>query len=192
MTRATFIPFAGNQATYLPTNSYKAVTNLQQMIDKKQVIRVMKPALVEQIQTAVSQRKSLPNILHFNGNFYISLQAIRDEAHREHVFSLLRQAQIDDSIDLSSVPRTILQILQPALPKPSPLAGSIALSLIISIICGALIMAIGVLIMTVSGTALEGAFGLQKTAIIFIIATVICWFISTGIIFAKVKLAKAA
>jgi hypothetical protein len=185
MTRATSFSFTGSHANFLPTNSYQAITNLQQMIDKKQVIRILKPELIGQLQTAVSQHRMHPNILQFNDNFYISLKSIRDDSHRDRVFSLLRKMQIDDNIDLSAVSGSI----RPLSSQSNPLAGSIALSVIIGIIFGALAMAIGVLIMTIAGTGTEATFGLQTKAVIFTVATVICWIISTVFIFARTKLA---
>ena len=167
------------------SNHYLAIANLQQLIDGKQVMRIMQPALIEQVKTAVSPPTPHPHILFYNGNYYLTLHQIRDERQREKTFHLLRQMQLGEEIDTTRLPTSIRRIFQANATSTKTLSGSLTVSLFIGIVCGLMAMAIGVLILTTAGGKTETASGMQTTAVIFIIASVICWLIATFVIWAK-------
>lgn len=150
-------------------------------------MRIMKPALIEKMKTAVSYHTNHPHILQFNGHFYLTLHQIRSDQQREYVFHLLRKMQIGEEVDLTRLPGSLRQIFQSNASPAQTLTGSMTVSLLIGMVCGLVAMAIGVLILTVSGHASIGATGMQPTAVIFIIASVICWLIATLTIWVKAK-----
>ena len=181
------------------------VTNLQQLIDKKQVLRVMQPELIERVKIACTEQRTgwrlesqsnlvgqHPNILHVNDTYYFSLHTIRNEQRREQIFHMLKRLQIGENVDVARLPRTFQQIVQPNYKGSSPLFGSMTLSLIVGVFFGLCAMAIGILFMTIAGASPVGIAGAQKAPIIFVVATFIGWLVATAVIWAKSNAAAAA
>ena len=209
MTQLTSISISSKRIPHYSSKQFQMVTNLQQLIDKKQVLRVMQPALIERVKivcdeprskwqlgsqsaTAVSRYNQHPNILCINDVYYFSLHTIRNEQQRKQTFHLLKRVQIGENIDVSRLPRTFQQIIQPDPAVSNPLFGSMTFSLIIGVFLGLCAMAIGILFMTIAGTSPVGVTGVQKAPIIFIVATFIGWLIATAVIWAKSNAAAAS
>ncbi len=209
MTQLTSISINSKRIPYHSSKQFQMVTNLQQLIDKKQVLRIMQPELIEcvkvvcnrprskwqlgsQAETAVSHPNHHPNILRINGAYYFSLHTIRNEQQRKQIFHLLKRLQIGENIDVSRLPRTFQQIIQLDQKVSNPLFGSMTLSLVIGVLLGLCAMAIGILFMTIAGTSTVGIAGVQKAPIIFVVATFIGWLIATAVIWAKTNSADAS
>ncbi len=138
----------------------------------------MQPELILKVQTAVSH-KDHPYILQFNGQLYLTLHQIRSDIHRERAFHLLRKLQLGEEVDLSKLPNSLRHIFQPDSPTANTLTGSMAMSGLIGMACGLIAMSVGILFMTIFGTAVEPASGIQPTAVIFIISCCIGWLVTT-------------
>ncbi len=174
MTQLTTYALNERNNLALYPNQYASITNLQKLIDTKQVMRIMQPELILKVQTAVS-RKDHPHILEFNGQLYLTLHQIRSENQRERVFHLLRKLQLGEEVDLSKLPNSLQHIFQPDSRTANTLTGSMTMSILIGMVCGLIAMSVGMLCMTIFGTAVEPASSTQPTAVIFIVSCCIGW-----------------
>jgi len=189
VTRLTTYALNGTNNLALHPNQYSSIVNLQQLIDTKQVMRIMRPELIVKVQTAVSNKRNHPHIFRFNDQYYVTLHQIKNELQRERAFHLLRKLQIGEDVDLTKLPNSLCYILQPGTQPMSTFTGNMTMSVMIGIVFGMLAMAVGILFTTIAGTAVETTSGFQPIAVIFIISCVVGWLVATLAIQIKRKLA---
>lgn len=139
----------------------------------------MQPELLKKVQTAVSRHHNHPCIFQHNGQYFLSLHQIRSDAQREHVFSLIRKLQIGEEIDIARLPAAIRRIFEAETDNSQSLASHVTMSLAIGMGIGLLVMAIGMLFMTIFGTSEISLNGLQTTSILFVTTSVIGWLFTT-------------
>lgn len=163
----------------LHTQQYATPVNLQQLIDERKVMRVMQPDLLAKVKTAVRRHSAHPHVMQFNGQLYLNLHTIKNEYRRERIFCLLRKLQIGEEIDVMQLPPWLQQIVEPGQATRRQLIGSATAGILIGIASGILVMAIGVLIMAMIGTATVNETGMQNTAVVFVVATIVGWVAAT-------------
>lgn len=174
---------------YTPQNCHPV--QLQQLVDEWKVVRILQPALIERVTTAVYRHGAHPYVLQFNGQFYLDLHTIPYDKQRKQIYYLLRKLQLGEEIDMSLLPIWLQQILEPRPASRSQLAGSATVGMAVGLLSGVMAIAVGVLLMAVTGADQMNEQGLPNSAVVFIIATIIGWLTTTAVLWRQMRPASS-
>jgi hypothetical protein len=151
-------------------------TNLQEQVTAHTVVRVLQPALAEQLQSRLHKEPLLSEyIIYQDKQIYLSLQHIQDSRERDQIYQQIMAFQIrrEGEGNLRQLPSPFREMLAPQYQQMWNLLKSFAIGGIVGIVVGILAMAVVALGITVGVVTEETGIGLGLSAISFLVFAVL-------------------
>ncbi len=165
-------------------------TNIELMLEQRQVVRILQPSLRYQVEEAVQVNPSLRNyVLPHQGELYLLLTGIGDGQRRGQIYDLVQRYQIDPTTDLAKVPNGLRACLQAQKHRQGRLMGAFALGAVVGALLGLIGMAISVLFTAVLGLTNSADTTWEMiTAVTFVVCSALGWAAATYYLWHKYPL----
>ncbi len=155
------------------------VEEINQLLEQHWLLRVLQPKLRHQIEESVENSPNLAGyVREYDGEMYLSLEAISNPQKREQVYDLIQCYQIDESVSLQKAPAGLRACLERGRNKHGRFIGAVAVGAILGCVIGLMGMALGVLLLSVTGLRDE-VVGLRITAVMFVTFCALGWVAGT-------------
>lgn len=164
-----------------------AETNIEALLEERQVVRILQPALRRQVEEAVQNNPALNQyVLANQGEIYLRLNSVYNAQRRGQLYDLVQRYQIDPDVNLEKLPNGLRACLQAQKHRQGRLMGAIVLGALVGILLGLIGLALSVLLTSMVGPAhipWE-----MVTAITFVVCLALGWAAATYYLWYKYPL----
>ncbi|HRQ37455.1 MAG TPA: hypothetical protein PLD25_06025 [Chloroflexota bacterium] len=161
--------------------------NVDFLLEQRQVVRILQPALRQQVEQAIQVNPSLNSyVWSHQGELYLLLTSINDANRRGQIYDLIQRYQIDPSTNLDMAPRGLRACLQTQSHRQGRRMGAFALGAVVGVMLGLIGMALSVLVTAVWG--LGGIAWERVTAVTFVVCLALGWAAATYYLWYKYPL----
>lgn len=154
---------------------------LDTRIAEYKLLRILDPELQRRIQLYYLHS---PYVIEYKQQIFLSLEHIPDVQQRIFYYQQIQCYQMDQEMDLATLPGELQQILHPDLMPPPIFWGPLILGAVVGLVVGVLAMAVGMLF--VNATAVNfghntDTINLQVPIIIFVFFSGVGWMVTSFI-----------
>lgn len=162
-------------------------TNIELLLEQRQVVRILQPTLRHEVERAVRVNPSLHHyVLPYQGELYLLLTSIGDARRRGQIYDLVQRYQIDPTTDLEKVPGGLRACLQVQKHRQGRFMGAFALGAVVGGVLGLIGMALSVLLISVLG--ITDSSWERVTAVTFVVCSALGWAAATYYLWYKYPL----
>lgn len=164
-----------------------AETNIEALLEERQVVRILQPTLRRQVEEAIQLNPALNQyVLSSQGEIYLKLNSIPNPQRRGQFYDLVQRYQIDPDVNLEKLPNGLRACLQAKTHRQGRLMGAIVLGALAGILLGLIGMALSVLLTSMVGLAHVP--WEMVTAITFVVCLALGWAAATYYLWYKYPL----
>ncbi len=164
-----------------------AEITIEALLEERQVVRILQPALRRQVEEAVQLNPALSQyVLSNQGEIYLRLNSVHNAQRRGQFYDLVQRYQIDPNVNLEKLPNGLRACLQAQKHRQGRLMGAIVLGALVGILMGLIGMALSVLLTITVGAAYIP--GEMVTAITFVVCLALGWAAATYYLWHKYPL----
>lgn len=152
---------------------------IERLLAERLILRILQPALQKQIEQSIKHDpEAAAFIFLYEGQMYLSLESIPQEEKRNEVYATIQRFQVDENANLSQIPSNLRGYLQTSKERRGRFIAAIALGAVLGVVLGLMGMAIGVLVLSMTGLT-DSVAGIGITAVTFIACCTLGWFLAT-------------